>query len=175
MIPGDPEAIAYESLQGLARASDLVLVGRVSELVAGPTVEDPYGNMIYWATTKLRVDEVLIGDLRTEESGTVAVWMLLGVGDKTHDFAERYSQLAASLPSDRVVLFLSNNEEWAKQYGTPLDSPEADPMGYRILGGQGYLRELNDKVKIPARPVGDWPRSLDGTDFEELLDDIRAM
>jgi len=174
MVPGDPEAVSYLTLDDIVAASDAVVTGTVSGIAPGPTVEDPYHNIIYWATVRFLVDDVLAGSVRSVEPGTIAVTLLLGVGDAEHDFDWRYEPLARSLPSDRVVMFLSNNQEWAKQYGFPLDSPEADPMHYSILGGQGYFREIDGRVVLPAQPVGEWPKAFDGLPFDQLVAAVRA-
>ncbi|OGO51382.1 MAG: hypothetical protein A2V84_07190 [Chloroflexi bacterium RBG_16_70_13] len=174
MVPGDPEAISYPTLDAIVSASDAVVTGTASSIAPGPTVEDPYHNIIYLATVTFRLDDVVAGSVRSVEPGTIAVSLLLGVGDAAHDFDWRYEQFASSLPSDRVVMFLSNNQEWAKQYDFPLDSPEADPMHYRVVSGQGYFRELDGRVVLPAQPIGEWPKAFDGLPFVELVAAVRA-
>jgi hypothetical protein len=174
MIPGDPEAVSYLTLDDIVAASDAVVTGTVSGIAPGPTVEDPYHNIIYWATVTFQIDDALAGSVRTAEPGTIAVSLLLGVGDAEHDFDWRYEQFASSLPSDRAVMFLSNNQEWAKQYDFPLDSPEADPMHYRVVSGQGYFREIEGRVVLPAQPVGEWPLAFDGLPFDQFVAAVRA-
>jgi hypothetical protein len=174
MVPGDPEAISYPTLDAIVSGSDAVVTGTVSSIAPGPTVEDQYRNIIYWATVTLQIDDALAGSVRTAEPGTIAVSLLLGVGDAEHDFDWRYEQFASSLPSDRVVMFLSNNQEWAKQYDFPLDSPEADPMHYRVVSGQGYFRELDGRVVLPAQPIGEWPKAFDGLSFDQFVAAVRA-
>lgn len=174
LIPGDPEAVSYGTLAALVSASDAVVVGTVSGISSGPTVEDSYTNIIYWATLTIRVDEILAGSVRSSEPGVIRVSLLLGVGDKDHDFDERYQQFAGSLPQERAMLFLSNNQEWAKEYGIPLDSPEANPFEYRVLGGQGYLREVGGLAVLPERPVGDWPNAFDRVPFEDVVAAVRG-
>jgi hypothetical protein len=183
LIPGDPAAISYPSLEAIVRAADLVVVGRLGNLAYGPTNADEYGVIGYMTSLSVEVDRVLLGAPRSRVPGTVTLWVVLGLGDRSYDYRPEFERLSAAISrGERAIFFLVNMAEKASRNGFPLDDPQADPYAYQILGGQGFLRDVAGRVEPPqlsedalGRMAGRWQLALRGRPFDEVVAEIAAL
>jgi len=182
LIPGDPASISYPSLSAIARDADVVVVATPGELVKGPANADEYGITAYMATLTLNIERVVRGKVNSRQPGTLALWVLLGVGDSRYDYQAEFDRLLGNVPRGRTIFFLSNMAEWTRKFGGSPDQPAADPYAYEVLGGQGFLRELNGKLE-PARlsndalatMAGRWQEDLRGRPFDETVRALEAI
>lgn len=183
LIPGEPESISYRSMAELARDADAVVIASPGSLTDGPDFNDEYGNVIHMATLTLNVERVIRGRVNEISPGTIALWIHLGEGDPGgYDYADQYARLSAAKPAGRAVFYLKNMAAWIQRMGGPSDHPQADPNAYQILGGQGFQRDVQGRVRPPAlspdslnEMAGRWHADLKGRSFAELvrsLDDI---
>lgn len=175
LVPGDPGAITYASLQAIVKDASAVVVASLGELERGPTYADEYGNVIYFGALTLKVQRVLYGDVTTKNPGTAKVLILLGVGDATYAFEDRLASLQAAIPVERGIFFLVNMVDWVARTGGDASRPEADPYSYEVLGGQGFLRDVGGKVQPPLWSTSGWPQSLRGRVFDEVVAQIAAI
>lgn len=182
LIPFDPASISYSSLAAIARDADAVVIASPGELVKGPTFVDKYGNDIHLASLTLDVERVIRGMVNTKRLGTLTLWIPLSVSTSGYGYAEYFDNLAASAPSGRAIFHLKNMAEWARKFGAPLDDPQADPYAYQILGGQGFLREIDGLAKPPllsgdalATMAGTWQLDLQGDPFDEVVHTLDAI
>lgn len=183
LIPGDPAAISYPSLEAIVRAADLVVVASPTNLVKGPDFTDEYGNVIYLVSLTLDVERVLSGSVATKEPGSLTLRTWLGVGDPGGDAYEaEFERLIDCRPSGRAVFFLANMAAENERMGGPPDHPAADPYAYQILGGQGFLRDVAGRVERPQlsedalrRMAGRWQLALQGRSFDEVVAEVAAL
>lgn len=182
LVPGDPAAISYPSLDAIVRAADVTLVARLGELQRGPVFVDEYDMASYWGLLTLEVEDIVRGSAKMRSKGAVTVLVLLGVGRPGESFEDRYPQLAESKPAGRGVFFLSNMAAWVERFGGDPDSAEADPYLHEVLGGQGYLREVDGVVQPPLLTsdeldamAGTWQEALRGADFDDVVAEIAAL
>lgn len=180
LIPGDPASISYPSLAELARDADAVVIASPGALVKGPDFTDEYGNVIHLATLTLNVERLIRGSIKTRQPGTLALWISLGVGDPGgYDYAEYFARLLDAKPSGRAIFHLKNMAAWNEKMGGPADHPQADPYAYQILGGQGFLRDVNARIEPPALSpdtlatmAGTWQSDLRGRPFAEVVQSL---
>lgn len=183
LIPGDPTSISYRSPAALMRDADLVVVGRLGGVRAGPDNADKYGVVAYLASVTLDVERVIRGTLVTREPGTLTLWVVIGIGDGGSDFSAQVDQFATSVPrGERAVLFLVNMAAKAGRNDFPADDPQADPYAYQILGGQGFLRDVGGRVEPPglsadalAIMAGRWQEDLRGRPFDQVVRSLEAI
>ena len=180
LIPGDPASISYPSLATLARDADAIVIASPGALVKGPDFTDEYGNVIYLASLTLNVERVFRGTVSTREPGLLTLRFGLGVGDPGgYDYGDNFSRLVASHLSGRAIFFLANMAALNKRMGGPADHFQADPYAYQILGGQGFLRDVNARIEPPALSpdtlatmAGTWQSDLRGRPFAEVVQSL---
>ncbi|MDA8237358.1 MAG: hypothetical protein M0T75_05665 [Chloroflexi bacterium] len=182
LVPGDPAAVSYSSMEAILADADAVVLASLGNLTRGPAYADKYGNVSYWGVLTLEVDRVLHGSLDTKTPGTVALLVFLGVGGATDTYDDRLAQLMAAKPAERGIFFLSNMAEWVRRSGGATDLPEADPHLCEVLGGQGFLRDVGGLVEPPhlspdqlATMAGRWQEALRGRPFAEVVSAIAAV
>jgi hypothetical protein len=183
LIPGDPGSVSFLSLAAIAVASDAVVIASPGVLVKGPDFPDEYGNVIHLATLTLNIERVIRGTVETKQPGTLALRFWLGVGDTGgYDYTDVFARLAGSKPSGRAILYLANMAALNERMGGPPDHWQADPYAYEILGGQGYLREVDGLIEPPsvpgealARMAGAWQTELRGRPFDEVVASLDAI
>ena len=115
------------------------------------------------------IDEVLKGVPTILDPGGVLVARLGG------------SELATDLPRGEIVIFLKNYGRLREETGKGLFDDPSDQFFYgRPNGYQSVLRNLDCIVRVVRGPDGDgapgqFPASLDGQRFDDLLDTIRQL
>lgn len=148
----------FETLADMAKSSDVVVTGRITALeksrswVAAPELGDD--GVAFYAKATVRVDEVLAGSFVAGEGGALGVEIFLINWPKL-------SEMAASLPPERVMLFLRRQSDT----DTPL---------YRVVNvEQGYLRDL-EHVEPPIGATEPWVVALHGRAFADVVSDVKA-
>ncbi|MBI3747457.1 MAG: hypothetical protein HY262_01205 [Chloroflexi bacterium] len=76
-------------------------------------------------------------------------------------------------PPKSVRFILANTVSWAKRIGAVAPDSMVDPDAFIVLGGQGYLREVNGKVVGPAAGKG-WPETVVGGSFDAVVQTIET-
>lgn len=187
LIPGDPASISYRSPAALMRASDVVVLATMGELIEGPdfTVTSETGrvDIVHQASLTLKVERVIRGTVKTREPGTLTLRTWFGVGDPGgYDYADTFASLAASPMSGRGVFFLANMAALNTRSGGPPDHPAADPYAYQIQGGQGFLRDVGGRIEPPRLSedalftmAGRWQEDLRGQPFDQAVRSLEAI
>lgn len=166
---------AYDSLEAMTRASDLVLAGSVSEVRDGRRIVIPEtGETVYTAEILVDVASRIRGvPISEDPSGRVVAEVSYGFSPNP----ERLATLQASAPiGGRVILFLVNKAADAARRGLP-DTPGADQRHYALLrGDQAAIRDQSGTARA-GRGVESYPwlAALDGSKFEKVLETIAAV
>lgn len=154
------EAEHFGSLPDMTKSADLVVVGRLTDISAGREVRDLEAEA---AGADRRDSSVFFGDatIVTEPAAfgpsapsTVTLELLLPNPDLL-------PSLAAAVPKERAVFFLR-------------DLHRAEPI-YRLVSTQGILREIDGRVRVGVSVEYGFPRTLDGSNFENLLHEIDRL
>lgn len=156
-VTGD-EAEGYPSLESMAEAAGAVVVGRLTRVEIGRTVQgDAPEDLAGYALTVLTVDTVLMGSVSTE---AVPLEFLLAGAPQSEEGA---SALAEDLPEDRLLVFL-RAKRGAGEAGL-----------YRAVNSLG-LWTNSDRAELDA-PLAEGPPQEEGVYAEELaaLQDLEAM
>jgi len=156
----------YGSLAEIGRASDAIVVGRVTAVRFSYEQRDGEFSSVYYGEVRLAVGQVLKGDLL--EPGVVRLQVLIGSPDMVED-------LQRLLPPGRVLLFLFDplRDSRGSRY---------DPGLRESLRGQYVLTNLDQSVVIEVGGmVAPPPYSLDpflvelaGRPFDEVVEEVRA-
>lgn len=173
LVNGDPEAVTYNAIADIAHNSDAVVVGTVQSVEKGPNLTDQYGTVGYYATVIVDVERGVAGSQKPSPSESIKIWAFLGAGDPSYDYSDTYTQLASSIPDERVLLFLANTVSWAKRVGAQDTDSMVDPDAFIVLGGQGYLRDVDGKVAGPAISAG-WPKTVVGRAFDAVVRSVET-
>jgi hypothetical protein len=174
LIPGEPEAITYDSVAGIKADASAVIVGRIGSVSAGPDFQDQYGNTTHLATIMIDIEEVLKGPVVEADPGRLKLWTVAGVGTGEFPNEGGAERLASALPRERAVFFTVNMAELVEQLGGPADVPQADPEAYEVLGGNGFIREVDGAAEPPAWVSAGWPAEFRGRRFDEVVDEIKG-
>ena len=160
---GGNEVEQYKSLGTMTKSSDVAMVGTVEAVESGRTFGDAENGFAYYATMKVRVDEVLHGTPILHD-GVAKVEVFLGDDND-------YSELSATLPGERALFFLRDKGLEAAALGLP-ESAQAEQSGlYRWVSSQGLLVSSNGRIATPLYPdEHGFPTALRGRPF----DDVRA-
>jgi hypothetical protein len=175
-IGGGENAETFDSLRSMIGASDLVMVGVVTEFRSGRQIAFPEtGETMYMAEVRLRVSDTIRGSLRSpnDDPGSVVVETSFGFSPDP----SRLSAMEASTPvGSRVVLFLGNKAADAVRHGFPPDAPYAGETYYFLLNG--VQAAISDDAGIVAISPGaeDWPwlTGIKGRAFDRVVRDIKA-
>jgi hypothetical protein len=161
------EAEHYQDLRTMTQSSDAVVLGRIQGLDVGREVRDLESEAagqprieasVFFAVATVHIDEVLAGDSVAGSSKTISLELLLAA-------PARLPQLKANTPRERAVYFLRDNSAYAKPPGGL----------YRLVSSQGLLREFDGSVYVAVEIEDQFPRSLEGTRFAEVLGRIRSF
>ena len=74
LVPGDPAAVSYSSMEAILADADAVVLASLGKLTRGPAYADKYGNVSYWGVLTLEVDRVLHGSLDTKTPERLPSW-----------------------------------------------------------------------------------------------------
>lgn len=164
-VTGGDYANRYHTLREMTNASDLVVVGRFSEIWFGDEVN---GFPVSRAT--VLVDEVLKGTPKTQVPGTFVQQLLPVSGSQE-------GAVRDTLPSHQHLFFLwFAPSEMERQGEVPReDDPERYDY-YMLNGDQAVLRSIGDvtRVLMPSN-LEVFPGELDGAPFDEVVDQVRAF
>ena len=173
---GGENAELYDSLGSIIRATDLVVVGEVTEFREGRQIVFPETNeTMYMVEVRVRVDDALRGSLISPDDapGTVVVETSIGFGPNPHAMAD----LGSSFPvGNRVVLFLVNTNAAADRNGSPPDAPYRGEIYYLLPNGtQAAIWDEAGTAGVgPGSEATPWLAKFKGQPFDKVVRDIRA-
>ena len=175
-IGGGENRESFDSLGSIIRATDVVVVGTVSEFREGRQIKFPEtGETMYMAEVRVEVSETLRGRLisPSDGPGTIVIESSVGFSPNPHYLAE----LEASTPIDsRVVLFLWNTNAAAARNGSSPDAPYLGEVYYILFNGaQGVIRDEAGTAAIgPGAEALPWLAKFKGRSFDQVIKDVRA-
>jgi hypothetical protein len=172
LISGEPEAVTHDSIAAIKAASSAVVVGRISAVVAGPDFLDEYGNVSHNATVLVDIEDVLDGEVVEAEPGRMKLRTVVSFGSRVRPNRDLVERLVASLPRERALFFVENVSERLDRMGVPPTNPRHDPEAYRVLGGFGFIRDVDGAAEPPAWVASRWPADLRGRPFDEVVAEI---
>jgi hypothetical protein len=161
------------SLAEIVRDADLVVRGPIVDLYIGEYWRgDAHGPSHGLAYAKVAIEELLKGDPVSREAGFVEVQMGYAPDD--------LDDLRAKLPAHDHLWFLGYEDP-----DTRGEFNQSEMVGFVYYAPKDYetvFREINGVVEIlapgPIREVygkDEFLLTLDGTDFEELVDQVREL
>jgi len=164
-----------KSLAQATEQADIIVRGTMSELYVGElwTIDDFSYPLHY---VKVRVSELLKGELHAREDGYVEVQM--GTVDE-----ERFDALRTSVPQHDGLWFLMYEPDWAGRGDSPMASAEIAPYAYFLTNEyQGMLRDIDGSVRLVQpddleRVFGSdyFPLDLEGASFAEVVEETREL
>ena len=168
------EVEQYEGLEQMAAASDVVVLGRVTEVSAGRVLGDPaegFPNpeegLAHYVNLRIEIDDVLAGSLPPDHMRSLILEMMTatpGEGDS----------MVKSLPTEQGIYFLRNKGIEARQLGQSGAAADAESTYYRLVIIDGLLRVTEGTVR-PA-PYAEEPfiLALNGSPVADITGRIRA-
>ncbi len=177
LFSGEPEAVNYPSLPSLsamASDSDLVVLGTLESVTAGPDSDVGSGSTNHMLTVRVRVERVLRGDLPAGAT-TVPVTVFLGVGPAggANPYADEIARRAAAMPRERGVFFLQNLVAYYSRFDATA-AKRYDPSVYQVSSLQGVVRDDAGTARVSARAPGSWAAALGGKPFGDVLAGIES-
>jgi hypothetical protein len=175
-VSGDPGAIDYGSLRKMISAVDVVLVARPTGIVQG---RDVAGNAAgtdvgYFATVSLDVEDVVAGRIVKGDPHALKMELFMGASDPTrNDYVATFARYAASLPTERVLLFLTNKGKLFERLGLGPDDPGGGYDYYMIASGQAYVRDVGGAAE-PWLAGPDWLVGLRGESFKSVVAKVKS-
>lgn len=163
--PGGLAVYVYPSLAYMTQNVDLVVVGRIKEVLDGrPIPADAGAEGFGLGTITFSVEEVLRGDPVETKPGLLQIEFLMGD-------ARLLPRYTSRIPPERVILFLMNKGLDAERNKQDPKGPLAGYDVYAIQGPQGYLRVLDERIDSPIGVEDAWLADLDGRTYQ----DVRAL
>lgn len=163
---GPPHAIAAErfsSLAEMARASDLVLVGRLVRADPGREFGDPSIDVIHYAAATVEVESVLGGSLPAHD---FILELQMPGGDRAQDVVE----LNHRLPSDRGLFFLRSKAVIAVRSGMSPARQAAERDHFMPIIPRAVLFDNNGFVDIaPGADLPDYLQALADERFKDVV------
>lgn len=170
LFSGEPTAIDYPTLAGMASDCDLVVLGTFKAVRPGPDSDAGGGFTNYMLTVDVTVERVLLGKMPTTAT-TIPVAVFLGVGTGASPYLDMIAQRAASLPQERGVLFLQNLVKYYSRYDA--SAPQRyDPSVYQVASLQGIVRDNAGVSWLPAQAPGTWTSTLRDKPFSSALQTV---
>lgn len=157
----------FSSLEAMAKAADLVVVGRFTDLARGREwvanaayVGDPLlGDyaMARFADAPIAVESIL-GEPRVPFEGTLVPFeIFLPLPNMTDD-------LRSALPQERTIFFFRNKGK------------ADDPTRYRLTNDeQGILREIDGRVAVLDTGAGHFLERLNGQSFDAVVAELQTL
>lgn len=156
----------YTSLASMTRSTDAVVVGRIRSIGLGrplpDTTESGYGNILF------ALERLVAGSVNETQPGLINVEFFMAD-------SRLFPRYTGRVPAERVVLFLSNKAEDARDLGMDPNGPLAGEKFYRVASDQGFLRDVGGKVKPPIGATDRWLTDLAGRDFDATVDDLATL
>ena len=167
---GDPSAVDYPTLAGMASDCDLVVLGTFKAVRPGPDSVAGEGLTNYMLTVDVVVDRVMLG---TKPAGTtVPVAVFLGVGPSdANPYLDVIAQRAASVPQERGVFFLQNVVKYYSRFDASA-AQRYDPSVYQVASLQGIVRDAAGVTWLPTDATGAWTSAIRGTPFSSALQTV---
>lgn len=162
----------YDSLAAMTKAADVVVVATIDSVAAGrsfgeqrPELDHPDESVIHFATIKLRVDQLLSGEPRTDADGFITLEMLL---------PERgvLKELEATVPQGKAIYFLRNEGQAAAQQGVSKAIQIRDLDYYRRVNPQGVIRDVDGLVVAPEDGEAAFLTLLNGQRFDQVVEAV---
>jgi hypothetical protein len=158
----------YPDLARMAQASDLVVLGAISEIVAGRVIDDGTGaGRLLFVEFHVDVAEPLKG------SGDVVVVEMPMFLANGADPMRVVAELDAQKGSERQLLFLRDKGAPGIPGGN-----DAEKGRLRLVNGSGLLVDRNGQASLALRDESDSGdpivKSAEGANFASLLDEVRA-
>lgn len=174
LFSGEPEAVNYPSLSAMASDSDLVVLGTMESVTAGPDSDAGSGSTNHMLTVRVRVERALRGNLPAGAT-TVPVAVFLGVGPTggANPCADEIARRAAAMPRERGVFFLQNVVAYYSRFDATA-AKRYDPSVYQVSSLQGIVRDDAGTARVPARAPGSWVAALGGKPFATALAGIES-
>ncbi len=159
------QAENYESMAEMARASDLVITGRIRETTLGRTIRPGEPDEVQYVNLTLDVDVVLAGRL-AGASVTLEMWLL-----DPRDFASALE----SAPTSTTLFFLRNKGTEAAVEGWGQAAVERESKFYRLVNvGQAVYSDIDDRAYPPSHAEDQWVKDVRGANFGSLVADVKA-
>ncbi|CAN5769617.1 hypothetical protein BH24CHL5_BH24CHL5_04590 [soil metagenome] len=167
-----------ESLADVTRQADLIIRGRVTDLYIGEywrgRPEEKPSPVVY---VRVQISDVLQGEPVSRTPGYVEIQLGSPAGP------EEVEDYRARVPAEDSLWFLMYGPNFKERTLEPQRSSELAKFVYiRFNHYQGMLRDIDGLIRV-VRPDfvalygGDkfFPLPLDGTDFEEVVDQVRDL
>ena len=170
------EAEQYDTMAGMSRAADLVVVGSIERVAKGrefvanaeaaSRTDDPYRKhaIAYYAVADLRISKVLAGNAVAGDVVQLEI------------FASQWQKLDALVGSpalDSGLFFLRNKGIEAARLSLPASTQAADKPFYRLVNRDGLLRRFDGKAAIPPDSEAAFLRPFEGMNFDAVTDLVR--
>ncbi|MGH2455561.1 MAG: hypothetical protein ACRDHD_04820 [Candidatus Limnocylindria bacterium] len=167
------EVEQYDSLEGMAKAADAVVVARIrsvspgrvfGEFVEGPHVDDA---LAHYASITIEIDEVLAGALPAEDTQILVLEVMV---PQPADLPA----LTDQIPTETSIYFLRSKEMEAQRLGLPDDDVKAEDGFYRLVVQEALLRVFDGAVH--PSPIAERPFlvALEGRRMEDVVSIIRS-
>jgi hypothetical protein len=175
-VSGDPEAIDFGSLRGMISAVDVIVVATPTRMVKGrDVIGNAEGDTGFFATMFVSVDEILGGRIVEGDGKELKVELFMGAADPTqNDYQVTFARYAASLPSERAALFLTNKGKYFERHGLQADDPGGGFDYYMLASGQSYIRDVVGKAE-PWSGGPSWLESLHGQSFADVVSQVTDL
>jgi hypothetical protein len=89
------------------------------------------------------------------------------------EYGPLLTQLKASMPYERGILFLQNLASWDKQM-TGTSTSKYDPSLYHVVSAQGIIRDANGVARPALNAPGTWPQTLNGQSFDAIVSQVAS-
>ena len=121
------ESERYASLRALTHASDAIVRGTVTAVQPGRTFGDPAGTPLHYASATISIDEVVAGELRSEDGAELTLEIPL------FDGLDSIGMIEESLVGGEGVFLLRNKGSSALEAGLSVAEQVADAGYYRLV------------------------------------------
>lgn len=163
------EAEHYNSLEEMARRSDVVVLGRltgIEESRAFGTNAD--AEIVHLAQITVEIERVLAGQL--EDAGTTALLLEVLLPDP-ESLPELQKALSPAVPH---LLFLRNKGREVKALGGSSEQSDSERRFYRLVSTQGQFRDFDGTTGIPVAAEDDFLFALAGSSFDDVIARVEA-
>ncbi len=164
----------FQSVEDMADAAHLVVVGRIAEVYVGEMwVGHPDFPSDPFAYARIAVDEVFNGEPVSREPGSIE--QQLGLVGTAWEPPE-----ATDIPHGRALFFLMHEATYLEGREQPPRTSDIAPFAYFDPAPESVMRDIGGLVRI-VEPDGMlhmygsdyYPLSLEGTSFDDLVDRLR--
>lgn len=163
----------YSSLEEMVEASSAVVVGQITSVKPGRTVtpEPQYAlrASAHYLDATVAVDAVLAGELHDQTARVITIELFAANVDAI-------PLIIDSAPDGRAIYFLLNKAVHPATVGLSSGERAAEARYYEIMGSQAVLIDEGGFVAVRTDvPAGEFPRGLQGTNFDAMADAIASL